>query len=176
MMKRVSIFTVTALISMAGLTWLQGAFALEPELEVKPWNPPLDAPIKLVNQYRQPNSDYSAGHRGIDYLAIENQRILSPADGQVSFVGLVVNRNLISIRHQNGLQTEYEPVCSELKLGQRVSRGQQIGWLCQGQTNYDQHCDSADCLHFSLRKNGAYLSPLVQIGGMNPSRLLPFKN
>lgn len=34
------------------------------------------------------------------------------------------------------------------------------------------HCSPVLCLHFSLRHNGAYLSPLSMIGGLKPSRLV----
>jgi hypothetical protein len=34
------------------------------------------------------------------------------------------------------------------------------------------HCAPLLCLHFSLRHNGAYLSPLALIGGLKPSRLV----
>ena len=165
--------TAGALISMACLTWVQSSAATEPVLPVQVWNPPLNAPIRLVNQYRQPNSDYSAGHRGVDYLVDQNQAVLAPADGEVWFVRKVFQRNLITLSHPGGLLSEFEPVCSDLVKGQAVLQGQEIGHLCEPDSSYTPHCASATCLHFSVRKDGAYLSPLVFIGGLNPSRLLP---
>ena len=165
--------TAGALISMVCLTWVQSSAAKEAVLPVQVWNPPLQTPVHLVNQYRQPNSDYSAGHRGVDYLASLGQAVLAPADGQVWFVRKVFQRNLITLIHEGGYLSEYEPVCSTLEKGQSVSSGQEIGSLCQGDQSYLQHCASATCLHFSLRKDGAYLSPMVLLGGLNPSRLFP---
>ena len=173
MTKSLLKITAGALISMACLTWVQSSAATEPVLPVQVWNPPLNAPIRLVNQYRQPNSDYSAGHRGVDYLVDQNQAVLAPADGEVWFVRKVFQRNLITLRHPGGLLSEFEPVCSDLVKGQAVLQGQEIGHLCEPDSSYTPHCASATCLHFSVRKDGAYLSPLVFIGGLNPSRLLP---
>jgi murein DD-endopeptidase MepM/ murein hydrolase activator NlpD len=129
--------------------------------------------LQLIAAYRQPNSDYSAGHRGVDYLVQPGQTVFAPSDGQVSHVGKVVNRNLISLRHVGSIVTEYEPVCSDLSIGDRVTLGQPIGTVCSAPNNYN-HCKGKSCMHFSMRRDGAYLSPLALIGGLSPSRLLPF--
>ena len=143
------------------------------DLPASSWNPPVDAPVRLVNQYRQPNSDYSAGHRGVDYLVSQRQSVIAPADGQVWFAGKVAQRPLLSLLHDGGYLTEFEPVCTDLKKGERVFAGQEIAQVCQAEANYLQHCPNAICLHFSMRYEGKYLSPIVFIGGLNPSRLLP---
>lgn len=165
--------TMAALISMACLTWVQASVASEPALQVQVWNPPLEPPVQLVNHYIQPNSDYSAGHRGVDYLSALGQPIFAPADGQIWFVRKVFQRNLVTLSHPGGLLTEYEPVCTDLVKGQPVLQGQKIGYLCEADNSYKPHCPPNTCLHFSVRKDGAYFSPLLMIGGLNPSRLLP---
>lgn len=146
-----------------------GAAATEPA----GWQVPLEAPIRLVNQYRQPNSDYSAGHRGVDYAVEPGQPVLATADGKVWFAGKVVNRGVLSIDHGEQVLSEVEPVCTDLLPGEPVFAGQQVGWVCEADASYKQHCADQTCLHFSVRIGGAYLSPLVFIGGLNPSRLLP---
>jgi murein DD-endopeptidase MepM/ murein hydrolase activator NlpD len=137
------------------------------------WQLPLAAPIELINQYRQPNSDYSAGHRGVDYQVSLGQAIFAPADGVVYFAGLVVNRSLISIKHGSAISTEFEPACAVVGAGQAVQRGQIVAKVCDGKPNYRQHCFAMRCLHFAMKIEGKYLSPLALIGRMNPSRLLP---
>lgn len=136
------------------------------------WRAPMDQPI-LVNEFRQPNADWSAGHRGVDYLATSAQKVFAPHEGTVSFVGKVVNRNLLSIRHSNGMVTSLEPVCSKLTKGDVVETGQSIGEVCFG-TEYVSHCLPRLCLHFSLRAENGYLSPLLVLGALSPSRLKPW--
>lgn len=128
----------------------------------------------VVHEYRQSETPYSAGHRGIDYEAKLGQAVFAPANGQVHFVGKVVNRQLISLNHGQELLTAFEPVCSQLTEGESVVSGQLIGEVCEGEASYHPHCQTSDCLHFSVRKNGEYLSPLWFTGELTPSRLLPW--
>lgn len=139
------------------------------------WRIPLAPPVQLINQYRQPSSDYSAGHRGVDYQVSLDQTVFAPAAGMVWFVGRVVDRDIISLKHGTGILTEFEPVCSSLRAGDSISLGEPIGVVCDAAGSYRQHCQAARCLHFSMRFNEQYLSPLALIGGLNPSRLLPYQ-
>ena len=136
------------------------------------WRAPLDSPL-LVNEFRQPSADWSAGHRGVDYLVQNRQPIFAAHSGVVSFRGRVVNRSVVSIRHENGYITSYEPVCSTLEPGNHLETGHQIGEVCS-EPEYQSHCGSRFCLHFSMRSSNGYLSPLVAIGGLSPSRLKPW--
>jgi murein DD-endopeptidase MepM/ murein hydrolase activator NlpD len=160
------------LLSLTALLFAHGAVSSALDTPLINWAPPLEPPINLVNLYRQPNSDYSAGHRGIDYQVTLGQSVLAPADGEVWFSGKVVNRYLLSLKHPDGNLTEFEPVCTDLQKGEPVFLGQEIGEVCEAESSYRQHCQNTTCLHFSIRKLGAYLSPQVFIGGINPSRLL----
>lgn len=166
----------SAVIFFSVIFAMPASQALVPDLPVTSFRPPVEPPIKLVNHYRQPNSDYSAGHRGVDYLVSPGQSVYSPADGQIWFSGKVVNRMLVSISHPGGYLSEFEPLCSDLKKGERVFKGQEIGRVCAADKSYIPHCAAATCLHFSLRSAGSYLSPLVLIGGLNPSRLFAITN
>ena len=140
------------------------------------WQVPLTAPIHLINPYLQPNSDYSAGHRGIDYRVFEGQSVLAPTDATVWFVGKVVDRGVISLRTVSGDLVAFEPVCSALEPGDRVKSGQPIASVCAADTSYRQHCEDQLCLHFSLRGPEGYLSPIVRLGGYSPTVLLPLNN
>ena len=124
----------------------------------------------LEEDYLAPVSEYGAGHRGIDFHVTPGQQLESPADGTVHFVGKVVNRNLITIRTDRGKLASFEPVCSNLRSGQRVSQGQGIGVRCDGDETYEAHCES--CVHASARDNFGYLSPLHMLGQKSPSVLL----
>jgi murein DD-endopeptidase MepM/ murein hydrolase activator NlpD len=98
--------------------------------------------------------------------------VFAPAEGKVHFVGEVVNRQLISLDHSQELLSAFEPVCSQLNEGDSVVSGQLIGEVCEGEASYDPHCQPSICVHFSVRKNGEYLSPLWFTGELTPSRLL----
>ncbi|MEN9962284.1 MAG: hypothetical protein RIS66_697 [Actinomycetota bacterium] len=137
------------------------------------WQIPFEMPHRLVRQYLQPASDYSAGHRGVDYEIEPGEPLVAPADGVISVARLIVNRGVLAIKHGTGLVTELEPACSDLDEGTPVRKGDVIGWVCAAGETYSQHCSDDLCVHFSLRSEGMYLSPLALIGGLNPSRLLP---
>lgn len=89
-------------------------------------------------------------------------------------MGEVVDRPVISISHIGNLVSAFEPVCSSVRVGDRVESGQLIGEICEADSEYQPHCLDFTCLHFSARLNGEYLSPLVLTGEAKPSRLLPW--
>jgi murein DD-endopeptidase MepM/ murein hydrolase activator NlpD len=136
------------------------------------WIVPVAEP-KLVRQFLQPSADWSAGHRGVDYLVTLGEPVFASHRGEISFSGLVVNRSVVSIRHENGLVSSVEPLCPIVLAGDVVKTGQVIGTVCFPD-NYRSHCGLDTCLHFSLRTANGYLSPLVKIGGLSPSRLKPW--
>lgn len=129
------------------------------------WAWPVSAPHPIVRPFVAPETRYSAGHRGID-VATEDPRVFAPAAGIVHFSGVVVDRPVLSIRHPGGLISSFEPVDSPLVAGTAVGRGDVVGTLLPG------HC-SVLCLHFGVRLDGEYVSPLLYLGGIPRSVLLP---
>jgi murein DD-endopeptidase MepM/ murein hydrolase activator NlpD len=129
------------------------------------WRWPVDAPHTVVRPFLGPATPYSAGHRGID-IAAPGGTVFAPADGVVSFAGVVVDRPVLSIRHENGVVTSYEPVASILVAGADVAAGDPVGSVVVG------HCGSP-CLHFGVRVHGEYASPLAWLGGIERAVLLP---
>lgn len=130
------------------------------------WGWPTEAPRVLARPFIAPETQYSAGHRGIDIWADAGASVYAPADGIVHYSGIVVNRPVISIEHPGGLISSFEPVASTLSAGTLVHRGDIIGALQSG------HC-GAPCLHFGVRLHGQYVSPLNYLGGIPRSVLLP---
>lgn len=128
-------------------------------------------PEDTINHYIAPMTEYGEGHRGIDLPAQIGEPVLSPADGEISFVGKVGYRNVISVRFGNSLTASLEPVCSELVEGTFVLMGEEIGLVCEPDPEYLWHC-SQTCLHFGTRSEAGYFSPLALIGGLGPSRLV----
>lgn len=167
--ERLATLQLASFVVLA-LTWQLPTPSLGSE---RPFLPPVVG-SQLVNSYRQSETEYSEGHRGVDYQVELGQGVFAPSDGQVHFVGKVVNRQIISVAHDQNLLTSFEPVCSELQVGDTVSTGDLIGEVCEADQNYQPHCEDDFCLHFSVRRNGQYLSPLWLTGELAPSRLLPW--
>ena len=129
------------------------------------WAWPVASPHPVVRSYLAPLTRYSAGHRGID-LGAPDTAVRAPADGTVHFAGTVVDRGVLSVAHAGGLLSSYEPVTTTLKAGDLVRRGDVICTLQPG------HC-STPCLHFGVRRDGEYVSPLLLLGEVPRSVLLP---
>jgi murein DD-endopeptidase MepM/ murein hydrolase activator NlpD len=136
------------------------------------WRVPVDNPA-LMRDFLQPSADWSAGHRGVDYLVTEGDTVFAPHSGTVRFSGNLVNRSVVSIAHENGLISTLEPVCGTVLKGEKVSAGQQIGSVCEGEA-YFSHCGVKLCLHFGIKTESGYLSPLYKLGELSPSRLKPW--
>jgi hypothetical protein len=127
---------------------------------------------RVVADYDAPLSRWGPGHRGIDFAVSREELISSPVAGSVHFVGRVVNRPILTIVDSAGQLASFEPVCSNLNAGEVVRAGSVIGWHCEADLSYDPHC-AVECVHFSTRRDGNYLSPLHLIFGLEPSRLWP---
>lgn len=136
------------------------------------WRVPVNNPA-LVRDFLQPSTDWSSGHRGVDYLVAEGDSVFAPSAGVIRFTGRLVNRSVVSITHENGLVSTVEPVCGHLAKGVKVSTGQQIGSVCMS-AGYFSHCGSKLCLHFGIKTESGYLSPLYKLGELAPSRLKPW--
>ena len=141
------------------------ALSVGPSASPAPWQWPVAEPHSIVRQYLSPATPYSAGHRGID-VRVPGDVVYTPADGVVHFAGTVVDRPVLSIEHPGGVISSYEPVVTDLHAGDVVARGDAIGTVIAG------HCSTV-CLHFGVRVDGQYVSPLLYIGMVPPSVLLP---
>jgi murein DD-endopeptidase MepM/ murein hydrolase activator NlpD len=145
--QRIAAFQLAGFLTLS-LTWL----APSPSLGNQPtWTSPVIG-SELVNSYRAAESTYGSGHRGVDYEVTLGQGVFAPADGSVSFIGKVVDRQVLSLSHQGGLVSSYEPVCSSLVVGQEVAAGELVGEVCEADQEYLQHCSDVLCLHFSTRR------------------------
>jgi hypothetical protein len=155
-----SVLIITLLLVVGGGVVPSPAAAATPT-----WRWPVAAPHPIVRPFLAPLTRYSTGHRGIDIGAADT-RLVAPADGTVHFAGTVVDRGVLSIAHPGGLISSYEPVVTTLEKGDRVRRGDPVGTLQPG------HC-SMLCLHFGVRLGGEYVSPLLYLGDLQRSVLLP---
>jgi murein DD-endopeptidase MepM/ murein hydrolase activator NlpD len=136
-------------------------------VELARWTWPVGPVHDLGRSFQAPAGPYGAGHRGIDVAAQPGTAVRAPADGVVSFAGVVVDRPVLSIQHSDGLLSSIEPVTAQVAQGDRVSAGQVVGVVATG-----AHC-SDRCVHFGVRRHGQYISPLLLLGGLAPAVLLP---
>jgi murein DD-endopeptidase MepM/ murein hydrolase activator NlpD len=132
------------------------------------WAWPLVPRPPVVGQWAPPAQRWGSGHRGVDLGAPVGAPVRSPADGTVSFAGVVVDRPVLTVDHGGGLRSSVEPVESALAAGDRVRRGQVVGVL-RGR----DHCAVGECLHWGVRRDGEYVNPLQFVGSLEPSVLLP---
>ena len=131
------------------------------------WDWPTDGAHVIVRPYIAPATEYGPGHRGVDLASDGTLR--APADGVVTFAGVVVDRGVLSISHGGGLISSYEPVTTELVAGDVVHRGDVIGTVEPG------HCSQL-CVHLGVRVDGEYVSPLLYLGEVPRSVLLPTRD
>jgi murein DD-endopeptidase MepM/ murein hydrolase activator NlpD len=132
------------------------------------WRWPLAPRPAVLRAFDPPPKPWLSGHRGVDLeAASDGVQVTSPASGTVSFVGVVVDRPVITIDHGNGLRSSFEPVESTLAAGSVVAAGQPIGTLLTG------HCAAASCVHWGVRRGDDYVNPLQFVMDLRPSILLP---
>jgi murein DD-endopeptidase MepM/ murein hydrolase activator NlpD len=129
-----------------------------------PWTWPTDPP-HIARPYVAPAHEYATGHRGIDLTAEGDVR--APDDGVVAFAGPVVDRAVLTIDHGDGVVSTLEPVRTELVPGTAVRRGEVVGRVEQG-----GHA-AAGTVHLGARVDGAYVNPLLFLGGVPRAVLLP---
>lgn len=130
------------------------------------WMWPVDPPRVVTHAYLAPATPWASGHRGVD-VESRSTVVYAPADGVVHFAGFVVDRPVLSIKHAGAVLSSFEPVTTTLVAGDLVRRGDVIGTLEPG------HCRVVLCLHLGARIGGEYVSPLLFLGGVPRSVLLP---
>jgi murein DD-endopeptidase MepM/ murein hydrolase activator NlpD len=135
------------------------------------WQWPLSPRPPVLRDFDPPPKPWLSGHRGVDLgTASDGVRVTSPAPGTVSFVGVVVDRPVITIDHGNGLRSSFEPVESRLAAGSMVGAGQEIGTVLPG------HCAAGSCVHWGVRRGEDYVNPLQFVMDLRPSILLPLNS
>ena len=131
---------------------------------------PVANPVQVLRPFDAPERDWSAGHRGVDLLLSSGGPVRAPAGGSVTVVGHIVNRGVLVIEHENGMRSSFEPVESDLPVGQQVEAGAVIAHL-DDPDGTRSHC-AAPCLHWGVRIGDTYVDPLRLVAG-EPSVLFP---
>ena len=129
------------------------------------WRWPTQIPVAVNRAFDPPALPWLSGHRGVDLGATVGSTIVAPADGTVVFSGTVVSRQTVSVMHEGGLRSTYEPVLPLVKTGDTVQAGQPIATVEPGH--------SPGSLHWGARfGKDEYVNPLRMLVG--PSVLKPW--
>ncbi len=143
-----------------------------PDLRVEPprFSWPLAGRPSVARTFDRPSGPYGPGHRGVDLTATTGQEVLASAEGIVVFAGRVAGRGVVSIDHDGGMRTTYEPVVWKVSAGERVHGGQSIGTVAAGHPG----CPVETCLHWGVRRGSDYLDPLRLVVPNAALRLKPW--
>ena len=125
--------------------------------------------MRVETLARLPAQPWLTGHRGLDLQATPGQEVKASASGVVSFAGVVVDRPVLTIRHDDGALSTVEPVDAVLDVGARVGAGEVIGSV----SDVPGHCAPKVCVHWGIRVAGEYIDPLDVLAGFGRVVLLP---
>ena len=153
------------LLAIKVIFGLLGSSLPAPEIWAEPIPYFLD---KQMGNFVAPQSERGPGHRGLD-VRVGNESIRAPRGGLVHFNGLVVDRRVVTLSSGN-YRISFEPVCSDLVVGDEIDQGELLGHLCEGEAGYKAHCEG--CVHISVRTNRGYLNPLLFFGRLGPSTIV----
>ena len=128
---------------------------------------PLGGTPTVVRRFDPPPQPWLAGHRGVDLAGAPGEPVRAAGAGVVVFAGMLAGRGVVSVAHDGGLRTTYEPVVPAVLAGERVELGALLGTLATGHAGYP-----GTCLHWGLRSGSTYLDPLSLVG-LGRVRLLP---
>jgi len=118
---------------------------------------PLLPPPAVLAPFGAPEDPFGPGHRGVDLAGAVGQPVLAARGGTVAFAGPVAGHGVVSVQHDDGLRTTYEPLVPSVRGGDVVSEGTVLGTLVAGHRG----C-SSPCLHWGVRRDRLeYLDPLV---------------
>lgn len=118
---------------------------------------------------RHPILDYTRAHNGVDYAAGIGAPVGSVAAGVVTLAGSTGGGGrTVRIRHASGYESEYLHLSSiAVKAGSHVAQGDLIGRVGMTGLATGPH------LHYGLRKNGAYVNPVIEHRKMPPGDPVP---
>lgn len=127
-----------------------------------PFAIPVEATVRQTSGFGYRSDPFRRGkrlHAGLDWAGAYGTPIYASADGVVIFAGRESGYGrLIRIQHEFGIETRFAHLSKiEVKVGQRVSRGDRIGAMGNSGRSTGTH------LHYEVRVGGAPVDPLIYI-------------
>lgn len=121
---------------------------------------PSGVEVPVLREFDPPEKAWLTGHRGVDLEMAEGSEVMAAGAGRVVYAGRLNDRNLVSIEHDDGLRTTYEPVSPAVSKGDVVMMGQVIGTLEAGHAT-DRVTGASAILHWGAKYPGdRYIDPL----------------
>lgn len=114
----------------------------------------------MTRRFDRPDQPWLPGHRGVDLAASVGQIVLAPADGRVTWTGVIAGRPVVVVSHEGGLRSTFEPVVAKGPAGSAVTRGEPVGVMAETAG----HCAPRTCLHWGVLRGETYLDPLSLVG------------
>ena len=125
------------------------------------------SPSPVLQGFDPPEQDWLPGHRGVDLDIAIGAPIAAAGSGTVHFAGTVTGTPTISINHDGGLRTTYQPVFARVSAGDHVIAGEIIGTLAPP-------INGKPGLHWGARTGPkTYINPLDLLGDVT-IRLKPW--
>lgn len=121
---------------------------------------PFDIPVKSNFRFTSGfGQRWGRLHAGADFAGPIGTPLYATADGVVTHAGWSSGYGrLVKIQHEFGIETRYAHQSRlDVKVGQRVSRGQQIGAIGNSGRSTGPH------LHYEVRVGGAPVNPMIYI-------------
>ncbi len=87
------------------------------------------SPGQVLKGFAKPEKNWLPGHRGVDLNATMGDPIFAAGPGTVLYVGTIAGVPVVSIEHEAGLRTTYQPVFATVNQGDAVAAGDKIGTL-----------------------------------------------
>lgn len=129
----------------------------KPVLELTAMEWPLDGQLGqgFGFAYSEIHEDYRL-HPGVDIQAQQGSPVRAALAGEVKAVEALPQGGFqITLQHNADWQTVYRPVTTALTPGDRVEKGEVLGWLESG---YPQ--EEGSSLHYELRRQGEPVDPV----------------
>jgi murein DD-endopeptidase MepM/ murein hydrolase activator NlpD len=119
---------------------------------------------RFTSSRKHPILGYSRAHNGVDYHAPSGAPVTSVAPGVVTMAGWTNGGGrTVKVRHPNGYETEYLHLSAiTTRAGVHIGQGELIGRVGQTGLATGPH------LHYGLKKNGAYVNPVIEHRNMPP--------
>lgn len=130
-----------------------------------PWHWPL-GDHRIDRPFDLPDSEYGAGHRGVDLPGHIGQTVRSVAAGRVTFAGRVAGVWTITVSH-GAERSTYQPVSPVVRVGDAVAAGQPIGRLLGAHPSCRR-----TCLNLGRLRGEKYLDPADLLATTGAYRLI----